>query len=224
MTIARTTQWLWLLGGLALAFAVPFVFADVLAVDRDVYYAVYILSVVALVFGRARSTKMDVRGTAGRNWGWGVGLGAVFAALLTLMVVRTEDATAHPHGFGFVAAIVWRGVVYGLTDGVLLSVFPVLAVFAAFAAKPLLRRVRGKVVVGALAMSLGFTAVYHLGYPEFRGELLRKPVAGDVLWSVPTLATLSPIGAPVAHAGLHVSAVVHSYETETFLPPHSNGE
>jgi hypothetical protein len=29
------------------------------------------------------------------------------------------------------------------------------------------------------------------------------------------------LGAPIAHDGLHVAAVVHSYETETFLPPHA---
>ena len=41
-----------------------------------------------------------------------------------------------------------------------------------------------------------------------------------LVWSAPTLLTLNPIGAPIAHAGLHTSAVLHSYETETFLPPH----
>jgi len=40
------------------------------------------------------------------------------------------------------------------------------------------------------------------------------------VWSVPTLVTLNPIGAPIAHAGLHVTAVWHSYETDVFLPPH----
>jgi hypothetical protein len=110
----------------------------------------------------------------------------------------------------------------GKTDGLLLSVFPILLVFASFQSKPLLRRLRGRVAVGALALaaSLAFTAVYHMGYPEFRGENLRKPVAGDLVWSVPTLFTLSPLGSPIAHAGLHVSAVVHSYDTDTFLPPH----
>lgn len=82
-----------------------------------------------------------------------------------------------------------------------------------------------KVAVGALAlaMSLVFTAVYHLGYSDFRGDKLRKPLAGDVIWSTPTLLTLSPLGAPIAHAGLHVTAVVHSYETDIFLPPHATG-
>jgi hypothetical protein len=64
------------------------------------------------------------------------------------------------------------------------------------------------------------TATYHLGYSDFRSAKLRQPVAGDVAWSAPTLLTLNPIGAPIAHAGLHMSAVLHSYETDLFLPPH----
>ena len=74
--------------------------------------------------------------------------------------------------------------------------------------------------LSALAASLAMTAVYHAGYSDFRSEKMRKPLTGDVIWSVPTLVTLNPIGAPIAHAGLHTSAMLHSYETETFLPPH----
>jgi hypothetical protein len=64
------------------------------------------------------------------------------------------------------------------------------------------------------------TAVYHAGYGHFRSGKMTKPVAGDVVWRLPTLLTLNPIGAPIAHAGLHTSAVLHTYETDTFLPPH----
>lgn len=220
----RASQWHWLAGGLGLAFGVPFLFADVLSVPRDAYYALYVLSAASLVTAWARSTRLDVRETLRRRWPLSLALGAACAGLLAVMVVRTEDATSHPHGLDLAASVVWRGVLYGLADGVLLSVFPILAVFAAFAGRPLLRRLSGKVAVGALALavSLAFTAVYHAGYPEFRNDLLRKPLAGDVVWSVPTLVTLNPVGAPVAHVGLHVSAVLHSYDTETFLPPHAN--
>jgi hypothetical protein len=77
-------------------------------------------------------------------------------------------------------------------------------------------------MVGAIAMiaSLAMTATYHLGYSDFRSEKLRKPITGDLVWSVPTLVTLNPIGAPIAHVGVHVSAVTHDYETDLFLPPH----
>ena len=138
------------------------------------------------------------------------------------MVLRTEDATTRPEGIDLAAAIAWRGIVYGVTDGLLLSAFPILVVFAAFAGTRLDRGVAGKIVVGAAALvaSLAMTAVYHAGYSDFRSDKMTKPMTGDLVWSIPTLVTLNPIGAPIAHAGLHTSAVVHSYETDTFLPPH----
>jgi hypothetical protein len=213
-------QWPWLVGGAVGAFTIPFVFADVLGLNRDVYYGLYILFVAVLCVSWARSTRVDARAMMLRNWRAGLVLGAVFAGVTSLMVIRTEAATSHPQGLAFAGAIVWRGVLYGLTDGVLLSVFPILVVFAALRGR---RRRSGRVAVGAVALatSLLFTAVYHVGYPDFRGEKLRKPLAGDLVWSVPTLLTLSPIGSPIAHAGLHVTAVLHSYDTGTFLPPHA---
>jgi hypothetical protein len=42
----------------------------------------------------------------------------------------------------------------------------------------------------------------------------------DLVWSIPTLVTLNPVGAPIGHAGMHVAAILHASETETFLPPH----
>src|SRR6185503_14653289 len=118
-------------------------------------------------------------------------------------------------GIQFLAAIGWRGIVYGAADGLLLSAFPILVVFAALKDSGLRRRRGGLVAVGSLAMaaSLAITATYHLGYSDFRSSKLRKPVTGDLVWSVPTLATLNPVGAPIAHIGLHITAVVHNYDT-----------
>jgi hypothetical protein len=212
----------WLAAGLALAFAIPFVFADLLGVPRDGYYAIYAVSVGAFLTLWVRRTGLDVRATLRRRRRWAVALGLVFAALMAFIVLQ-DPATAHPHGWAFGAALVWRGVVYGAIDGLLLSTFPIVATFTAFSGKPLHKRTRGAIAaIGALAlaMSVAFTAVYHLGYPEFRGAKLKKPLAGDVMWSAPTLLTLNPIGAPIAHIGLHVTAVTHSYNTPTFLPPH----
>jgi hypothetical protein len=139
-----------------------------------------------------------------------------------LIATRAEDSTPRPEGIEFVGALLWRGVVYGAADGLLLSAFPILVVFAALRDSRLRRRAGGLVAVGAVAMaaSLAMTAVYHAGYSDFRSEKLAKPLAGDLVWSVPTLATLNPIGSPLAHVGLHVGAVVHNPQTELFLPPH----
>jgi hypothetical protein len=220
--IAVSTHWLWLMGGLGLAFAVPFLLTDVLAVNRDVFYGVYAVGVVALLAAWSRSTGYDLAGAAKRHWLAALLLGLVVAGVLSAMVLRTEDATARPDGIELVAAVAWRGVVYGIMDGLLLSVFPILVVFAAFAGTRLDSRFAGKAAIGAVALaaSLAMTAVYHAGYSDFRSDKMRKPLTGDLVWSVPTLLTLNPIGSPIAHAGLHTTAVLHSYETETFLPPH----
>jgi hypothetical protein len=212
----------WLVGGIVLSFVVPFVLADQLALQRDVYYGIYIAAVAGLFAAWSRDTGESLREMCARRWRWAVGLGVIFAAISAFIVVGAEDASSHPGGIEFLAAIAWRGILYGAADGALLSAFPILVVFAALGDSALRRRRGGLVAVGAVALaaSLVITASYHLGYSDFRSSKLRKPVAGDLVWSVPTLATLNPIGAPLAHAGLHVAAVTHSYDTDLFLPPH----
>jgi len=212
----------WLVGGLVLAFGVPFVLADLAGLQRDLYYALYVASVFVFTGLWARQTQQPIRAFLTRRWQWSVPLGVLTGTALMLTVLR-EPSTPHPHGLTFVGAIMWRGIVYGAADGVLLSVFPILAVFGLFASKPLGERSKRAVAgIGALALSVSllFTAVYHVGYPDFRGSKVKRPLTGDVIWSVPTLVTLSPLGAPIAHVATHVTAVVHSYDTDLFLPPH----
>jgi hypothetical protein len=215
----------WLLGGLVLAFGVPFVLADLAGVQRDVYYALYNASVFVFVGVWARQTQQSMRVFLFGRWRWAVPLG-LLAGLVLMFTVLREPSTEHPSGLTFVGAILWRGIAYGAADGLLLSVFPIMAVFGLFVSKPLRERSKRAVAgIGALALvvSLLFTAVYHVGYPDFRGSKVKRPLAGDVMWSVPTLVTLSPLGTPIAHVATHVTAVVHSYRTDLFLPPHETG-
>jgi hypothetical protein len=212
----------WLAAGLVMGFAVPFVFADVLEIQRDAYYALYATAVGVFVVSWARATGQDLRRMARHRLLLAVVLGVAVAGLLAGIVIGTEPESARSGGAELVGALLWRGVVYGVADGLLLSVFPILAVFAAFADTRLRRRRSGTIVIGAVAMiaSLAMTAAYHAGYEQFRSEEMRSPLAGDLVWSAPTLVTLNPVGAPIAHVGLHSAAVLHSYETELFLPPH----
>ena len=233
LRLGVSTHWAWLAGGFVVAFAVPFLLAETRSafgvffeIDRDLYYGVYALVVVALLTLWSRSTGYDLVAAGRRRWFPALGLGLAGAGVLALMVVRTDDATARPDGIELVGAVLWRGIVYGVADGLLLSVFPILVVFAAFAGSRLSRRFAGKVAIGIVALlaSLAMTAIYHVGYSEFRSDMVAKPLTGDLVWSVPTLVTLNPIGAPIAHVGLHTAAVLNSYETEIFLPPHEVSE
>lgn len=215
-------HWAWLGAGLLYGFLVPYVLADVLEINRDLFYGLYALAVAGLFAAWSWDTGYDLRTAITRRWPWAVGLGLGAGALLSFIVLRTEDATTRPDGAELVAQVAWRGIVYGLADGLLLSAFPILIVFAAFAGTKLNRRLRGKVVIGVVALvaTMVMTAVYHAGYSDFRSDKVRRPLTGDVMWSVPTLVTLNPIGAPIAHATLHTTAVLHSYDTDVYLPPH----
>jgi hypothetical protein len=220
--VALHKQWLWLAGGLLYAFAVPFVFADLLEVPRDLYYAIYFAAVAGLLYAWLHATRQSARRLLLRHWPLAIALGVAFGALLSFMVVGTEDATSRPNGLELAAAVLWRGVFYGLADGLLLSAFPILVVFAAFEGSRGLQTWPGRIGIGLVALlaSLAITASYHAGYSDFRSAKVRRPLAGDVVWSMPTLLTLNPIGAPIAHAGLHTTAVLRSYETGVYLPPH----
>lgn len=210
----------WLGAGIALAFLVPFVFADTLEIQRDVYYGIYALFVGGLFVVWARDTGQSLRAMASRRWRLTLILGALVAVAGAFIVIGASESSPHPDGLEFAGALFWRGLVYGAADGLLLSAFPIVLVFTALGHW---RHGRGRtVLVGVLAMvaSLAMTATYHLGYSDFRSEKLRKPMTGDLVWSVPTLATLNPIGAPIAHVGVHVTAVTRDYQTDLFLPPH----
>jgi hypothetical protein len=133
--------------------------------------------------GRAQPdrTSSACAGDTGRGpWAVPPGLGA--AALLTAIVLG-DPATARPHGWAFAVAILWRGVVYGAIDGLLLSSFPILATFAAFAETPLRRRTKRAVCESARSRSQSLSrSPSPPQLPDFRGSMLRKPVAGDVIW------------------------------------------
>ena len=185
LTAAASQHIQWLLGGFALGFLVPFVFADLLSLQRDVYYGVYSAFVFGFFALWARSTNQSLQTMIARRWVLAIVLGLLFAAVMSFIVLR-QDATSRPSGVTLASAVMWRGVVYGAADGLLLSSFALRAVFAGFSGNP--RR--------------------------------STTIAGDAIWSIPTLVTLNPIAAPIAHIGLHVTAVLHSYHTDLFLPPH----
>ena len=212
----------WLAGGVVVSFCVPFLLADQLELSRDLYYGLYGAIVVALCAGWMRDTGQSLRALVTRHLRWALGLGLAAAALCVLLVVGTEDATSPPGGIEFIGAILWRGFFYGAVDGLLLTAFPILVVLAAFSGSRLRARRSGRATIGAIALvaSLLFTATYHLGYSDFRSEKVRRPITGDLIWAAPVVATANPIGAPIAHTALHVTAVVHSYDTDLFLPPH----
>jgi hypothetical protein len=98
---------LWLAGGMLLAFLMPFVLADSLGLNRDLYYAIYASGVVGYIALWARTTRQPLLRRATNRWPATLALGIVAGAALVLMVYRTEDATSRPGGIEFIAPLLW---------------------------------------------------------------------------------------------------------------------
>jgi hypothetical protein len=212
-------QGAWFVLGLAAAFAIPYVGVSQLNLQHDVYYGAYFAATLALLAAYVRSEHVDVRALFTRHWLSSLVVGLPVAAFVVWNVFRTDDATARPHGAYFAFELLWRGVGYGTIDALLLTVFPCVVACTMLHGRMTTALRRARYIGLALPMILVITAVYHLGYPQYRQDGVAKPEVGNTLISIPMLATANPVGSIAAHVSMHVTAVTHSYETTIFLPP-----
>jgi hypothetical protein len=208
----------WFGAAAVVGFAVPFLGASVLELHHDVYLGIYFAAVLALLAAYARSTRLDLRATLTRHWKLGSLLGLVFGIALVGNVL-SEDATPRPGGAYFVFELIWRGGIYGAVDAVLLTVLPCLIVYRALGGRLATWRRRIAYFAASLALVINITAVYHLGYSQYRDDGIRAPETGNTIISMPMLLSASPVGSIADHAAMHISAVAHEYETEVRLPP-----
>jgi hypothetical protein len=213
---------LWIGIAAAVAFLASFVFGDALHLPLDLYYLIYFAAIMGLFLVYVRKTGLDVPSTFSRRLAWGIVLGLIVAALMVKNVLSRPE-TAHLTGPLLGWALIWRGLIYGTVDGLLLSVFPWIVTWRAFDAEN--RSLAGKIGVSVLAwlFIVLTTTAYHLGYSDFRSKKLVQANIGNTIMSLATLLPANPAGTPIAHAALHISAVLHSPETELFLPPHRSG-
>ncbi len=213
----RHLTWFALVCGVA--FVVPYMGISVLDLQHDVYYLVYFALTIALIATYVVVEQVDVAEAFRLRWRWSVGIGVVVAAFLVFNVFKTESATARPHGLYFIFELLWRGLGYGLVDTLLLTVFPGLVAYTML--RGCVNGQKGKLRFAALCLPLVIivTATYHLGYPQYRQDGISRPETGNILISIPTFATASPVGSFVAHVSQHITAVTHSYESKIFNPP-----
>jgi hypothetical protein len=116
----------------------------------------------------------------------------------------------------------WFGIAYGIIDGLLLNVMPVVAVLSIFPEKNLMGNISGQVFVGlfALLASLMVTLLYHLGYPEFRNRSVLLVLLGNTIITLTFILSGNPLAAVLTHTIMHVAAVFSGPETTIQLPPH----
>jgi hypothetical protein len=212
------TQLRWYAVAAVVAFAVPLLGSSILGLQHDLYLGVYFVAIGGLLWAYATATLLDVRSLLRRNWRLGVALGLVFGVLL-VRNVSSEHATPHPGGTYYWFELVWRGGLYGAVDALLLTVLPCLVVYRSLGAHLRTWRLRLEYFGAALALVVALTAIYHLGFTQYRDHGVRAPEIGNVIISVPMLLSANPLGSVADHMAMHISAVQHEYNTEVRLPP-----
>ena len=213
-----TVQLGWFAAACVVGFSVPWLGSSVLGLQHDLYLGVYFAAVLALFASYASATGLDVHAAFARHWKLGSAIGGLVAIALVRDVL-SNAATPRPHGVYFGFELIWRGGIYGAVDALLLTVLPCLIVLRALGGRLVTVRRRLAYLVPSLALVMTITAVYHLGYAQYREDGIAAPETGNVIISLPMLLTTNPVGSIADHAAMHISAVAHSYETDVRLPP-----
>ena len=201
-------------GLLGAGFLVSWIGTEVLRISRHAYVAALAVLTLAATVVVAEVSGASLTELIGHHWELGLA-GALLTGLGTGAAMRRkEPATQHLAARELRVAEVWEGVIYGIAEGVLLSVLPVFMVWqaaqdagwndpAAWAA--------------GLAASVVMIAVHHFGYWDFRGPKVGLAIVGCGVLTLGYLATGSLISAALGHVLLHIVGITSGIQ----LPPHA---
>lgn len=209
---------LWLLALALAAFLVSWLVTDRWHAGRTPYVAV--LAVVTAVFTVGYLTWAGISAVdfVTTRWLWGVVAALLTGAVLAYGMTHMAATVPPEHGARRAERLAWEGVVYGVSEGLLLSTLPALMTWEAVhelgwsGAPGTLSR-----ALLPLVASVVVIVVHHLGYPEFRAPReMALPVVGCGLLTVAFQVTGNLLTAPLGHVIMHGAAVLHRTE----LPPH----
>ena len=211
----------WIVAAGVLGFVITLIFSALLRLPRDIFLVPYIGFTLLFLFAYIRWSGLSVQNLILENWVWGV-IGAGILGIITIRNVLSQPASPRPQGFKLAFDLLWSGFLYGLTDGLLLSVFPVIAIWQAFSQSDWAANWPGKILVWLLAIlaSMFITSAYHIGYIEFRGKRMILANVGNTVMTLGYLITSNPLSAAICHPAMHMAAVLHGPDRVAQLPPH----
>jgi hypothetical protein len=220
-TSPKTARWhlFWFAGISAVSFLLPFLLTSVWQVQHDFYYLTYFVTTISMLAAYVRYSGLDVGDRLRGRRRLSLVIGVASAAFVVWSVLARLEVTPRPAGLYFLFEVLWRGAIYGFVDALLLSAFPGLVALGLMHSNisGLLRRTAYGILT--LTLVLVITVVYHVGYEELRDRDVVKPMLGNVVISIPVIATANPLGSFVAHTAMHLAAVTHAYESKDRLPP-----
>jgi hypothetical protein len=211
----------WILLAGLLGFGISYVFAGRMHLSRRIFLVPYVILSGLFFYLFMSWSGISFREMVLHNWVGGL-VGAVLLAAFLIKNILSQPVSPRTKGLLFAWDVLWLGVIYGLTDALLLSVFPVLAAWQAFDLLGWTGSWYGSLLVGLIAVfaSLLVTVAYHAGYPEYQGKGMVGPVIGNTTMTAGYLLTSNPLAAMFSHMAMHIAGVLHGPATVVQLPPH----
>lgn len=206
----------WLLALVLASFLVSWLLTERARLGHTAYVAALAVVTAGLTAGYLAWSGVSATELLTSGWGWGLLAGALSGALTGWGIARITPTLPGEHGARLAGTLAWQGVVYGISEGVLLSALPALVAYewvhaagwsGAWGSV-------GRFVLPLLA-SLAVIVAHHLGYAEFRNRMMVLPVVGCGVLTVAFLATGNLLAPTLGHVLMHTAAVLHRNE----LPP-----
>lgn len=225
MPITWWSQLIWLLALALASFLVTWAFTDLFHLSQTPYIGVLAVVTGAFLAGYLSWSHTDWVTFLSYQWLWGLVAAIIVSSLIIVMLLRSIrsqpemlEPAPRPQGVHLLGALLWEGLVYGMAEGLLLSVLPALITWQAVSSLGWTQSWYGSILSGimALAASVVVIMVHHLGYRDYRGRKLVSAEVGCAPLSLAYLLTMNPLAASVGHSILHMAAVLRGIE----LPPH----
>jgi hypothetical protein len=186
-------------------------------VPIDLYYLIFVLSTAAFLFLYRKSSSLRARPSLKSGWALGFILAVFFGfGFISYSLIDSPGVLGMFKNIDFVV-IFWRGIIFGLASGIMISVFPFIVTWRALAgANPgHLRRI-GVIVIAIFFIALSSFS-YSIGLTGLNDrDHLKNRIATSIIASIPTLVSGNPMAAPIAGAFKEISAIV---KTQNGKPP-----
>jgi hypothetical protein len=190
---------------------------NLLRMPVDLYYLIFLFSTAGFLLYYKKSSSLKARASLNSGWALGLILATFFG--LGFISYSLVDSPEVLGTFGNIDLLLvfWRGLIFGLASGIMISAFPFIVTWRALAgAKPgNLRRV-GVIIIAIFFIALSSFS-YGMGLTGLNDrDHLKNSIATSIIASIPTLISGNPVAAPIAGAFKEISAIV---KTQNGKPP-----
>jgi len=214
----NTQTWkhlIWIFDLCVLLFGLPLLFVNLFKVPIDLYYLIFLISTAGFLLYYKKSSSLEARASLKSGWALGFilavffGLGFISYSLVDLPGVLGMFKSIS------LMVVLWRGIIFGLASGIIISVFPFVVTWRALAGtNPGNFRRAGVIVIAVFFIALTSFS-YSMGLTGLSRDSMKDRITMNLIASIPTLVSGNPMAAPIAGAFRQISEIVKEQNGKT---------